>query len=76
MTIKLDRLGRITNSLQGNHRIKVCDDQSNTGGFLIYEWWDGSNGPNLEGAFDSWVQDLASAEAYLQESQFEIAWQS
>lgn len=45
--------GRIINSSKPHHMVRVEDDAANTGGFLIYEWWAGSSGPNENHAFDS-----------------------
>jgi hypothetical protein len=52
------------------------DDRKATGGFLIYEWWTESNGPNHKGAFDSWVESEAALERFIVESGWVVQWRT
>ena len=74
MNVPLGSIGRVTNSTLPGHCVRVDDDHDNTGGFLIFEWWIGSNGPNERGAFDSWVETLAGVVAFIEASDWEIDW--
>ena len=67
-------VGAVTNSDRPGHRVRVQDDRENTGGFLIFEWWHGSNGPNESGAFDSWVQTQDDLISFIQHSGWQIDW--
>jgi hypothetical protein len=68
-------LGRVLNGEHPNMMIRVDDDAENTGGFLIYQWWDGSNGPNEHGAFDNWVETQAKLERFFEQSGWLIEWE-
>lgn len=69
-------MGTVTNSEHPNHRVRVVDDSKGTGGFLIFEWWDGSNGPNENRAFDSWVETREDLEAFFREGGWNVEWKS
>jgi hypothetical protein len=63
--------------LDGEHRgmkVRVEDDSGNTGGYLIFQWWSGSQGPNADGAFDDWVENEEQLKAYFEESNWRLAW--
>jgi hypothetical protein len=66
--------GRITNSPKSSHRVRVEDDAANTGGFLVYEWWNGTNGPNAHHAFDSWVESMDDLTQFIEASGWIIQW--
>jgi len=55
--------------------VLVKDDTQSTGGFLIFEWWVGSAGPNRNDAFDSWVEDKKSLEQFFAESDWVVEWE-
>jgi hypothetical protein len=74
MRIPLETVGVIRNSDKADHRVLVSDDAKNTGGLLIYEWWIGSNGPNPNGAFDSWVADQQELQHFFAEVAWDVAW--
>ena len=74
MTIPLNIEGRITNSHQVRHTVKVLDDKAASGGFLVYEWWQESDGPNENGSFDSWVENEAALERFFVESGWVVKW--
>jgi len=59
-----------------NHRVKVVDDSVNTGGFLIYQWWDGSNGPNENAAFGDWVENREQLETFFREEGWNVDWKA
>lgn len=50
MSIPIGVVGRVPGSVHSNHFVRVEDDRKQTGGFLIFHWWDGS-----ENVFDDWV---------------------
>jgi len=66
--------GAIQNSPKNGHMVRVEDDTENSGGFLIFEWWDGSTGPNVNGAFDSWADSEAAVFEFFQEAGWKIVW--
>jgi hypothetical protein len=72
--IPIGVIGRILNSDHEAHMVRVDDDASNTGGFLINQWWTDSNGPNPDNAFDDWVENRLALEAYFSELHWEIRW--
>lgn len=73
-SIRFGIQGRVANSAKPNHRVWFVDDKEQSGGFLIFETWDGANGPNQHGAFDDWVESRADVDAYVQESNWIIVW--
>ncbi|KRA41546.1 hypothetical protein [Pseudoxanthomonas sp. Root630] len=74
MMIKIDSVGDVLNSARVGHKIRVVDDSTASGGFIIYEWWDGSSGPNTKGDFDSWVPDEDSLHQFFTEAGWSIDW--
>ena len=74
MSIPIGIEGRIENSEHPSHVVLVQNDIVNTGGFLVLESWAGSNGPNENGAFDSWVENIAALEQFFTESGWVIQW--
>jgi len=74
MRIPIGVIGCILNSDRVAHRVRVADDLDNTGGFLIYEWWDGSNGPNDYQGFDSWVETRDDLQQFFAESGWQVDW--
>jgi len=74
MNIPLEITGSIANSDRPSHKVKVSDVSANSGGFLIYEWWDGSDGPNDNFAFDHRVSDEAALRSYFHEAGWRILW--
>ena len=76
MAIPIGIEGYISNSEYHSHVVVVQDDTDNTGGFLIFESWAGSSGPNPSGAFDSWVESISALEQFFAESGWVIQWKS
>ncbi len=74
MNLPLDTVGNVLNSDHAGHKIKILDDSESTGGYLIYEWWDNSNGPNQSHSFDSWVENLSAVESFLKEKAYIVVW--
>lgn len=74
MQVPIGPIGLILNSDRAGHFVRVEDDSENTGGFLVFEWWVDSGGPNKEGAFDSWVENLESLGKFFVESGWEVKW--
>lgn len=74
MEIPCGVVGVILNSDKSGHNVRVVDDGGNTGSYLVFEWWHGSNGLNDAGAFDAWVEDQASLLCYFQEMKWQIQW--
>ncbi len=72
--IKIGVVGIVVNGEYPNMCIRIEDDSENTGGYLIYQWWEGSNGPNAGNAFDDWVESDAVLREYMKEAKWEIAW--
>ncbi|MBD8871689.1 hypothetical protein [Rhodanobacter sp. DHB23] len=74
MRIPLDTIGEIRNSEKAEHRVLVSGDTESTDGLFIYEWWVGSNGPNANNAFDSWVADRQELQQFFKEAGWDVAW--
>lgn len=74
MTIPLGIDGCVVNSTHASHFVRVEDDRANTGGFLVYEWWNGADGPNEKGAFDAWVENENALESFFEESKWSVKW--
>jgi hypothetical protein len=74
MSIPIGVEGKVVNSGRLSHRVLIQDDRTNTGGFLVLEWWDGSTGPNNNSAFDSWVESIDALDGFISESKWEIKW--
>lgn len=74
MAIPIEVIGTILNSRHAGHKVRVSDDSENTGGFLIFEWWQGSDGPNAANAFDSWVEKKADLEEFFLETGWVVQW--
>jgi hypothetical protein len=75
MKIPLRIEGRVLNSEHIGHMVRVESDRANTGGFLIFQRWSGSSGPNGNGEFDDWVENEASLEDYFSESGWQVQWE-
>jgi len=76
MSIPIGIEGRILNGEHLEMRVRVEDDSANTGGYLVYQWWSGSAGPNTNGAFDDWVESMEQLEEYFMETGWRIQWAS
>jgi hypothetical protein len=72
--IKIGVVGVVTNGGHPGMRIRIEDDSENTGGYLIYQWWEGSDGPNAQGAFDDWVETADDLRKFLGEEGWVIEW--
>ncbi len=67
-------VGSVLNSNKAGHEVRIEDDTENTGGYLIFERWSGSDGPNGEGWFDSWVPDESSLKQFFIDNGWQIRW--
>jgi hypothetical protein len=74
MQVRVGTTGSVTNTDRRGHCVRVEDDRANTGGFLVYEWWEGSNGPNENAAFDSWVESQVELSRFFQEAGWLVQW--
>jgi hypothetical protein len=74
MDIQVGIVGRVANSERPGHFIRVQDDRDNTSGFLVFEWWDGSDGPNPGSAFDTRVENEADLRALVEQAGWQIDW--
>ena len=66
--------GRVINAPQQGLTLLLENDSQNTGGFLIYQWWNGSQGPNEHGAFDDWVASLDGVEQFIANNGWSVDW--
>lgn len=74
MHIPMDTIGEIQNSERIEHRVLVSGTAENTDGLFIYEWWQGSDGPNANDAFDSWVADRQELQQFFEEAGWDVVW--
>lgn len=70
--IRIGVLGRILAGSEIGSYVKVVDDTSATGGYLILI---GSE-PTLRDGFDDWVENDDSLRRYFEEAEWEVRWQS
>jgi len=75
MTVLIETIGDIVNSPRPGHCLRVVDDVKNSGGFLIYEWWPASDGPNANNSFDTWVEPSRLHE-FFRESSWQVRWRN
>jgi hypothetical protein len=74
MTVSVGVQGHILNSNRSGHMVRVEDDRPGSGGYLIFERWRGSDGPNGSGEFDSWVSNEAALAAFFAEAGWHVEW--
>jgi hypothetical protein len=69
----INKIGIIENG-QDVKYLAIIRDEESTGGYYIYTWKEGSNGPNKFNAFDDWVENFEALKSYLIESKYIISW--
>jgi hypothetical protein len=74
MQVQIGTTGSVTNTDRQGRCVRVEDDRADTGGFLVYEWWVGANGPNENAAFDSWVQNEVELSQFFREAGWLVQW--
>ena len=67
---KIGKSGRLKNGQHAGCFVRIQDDSSNTGGYLIIVWRDSP----IEG-FDNWVENSSDLEQFFRESGWEIEWE-
>jgi len=67
--------GRVLNSEHVGHVVRVESDESRAGGFLIFQRWAGSDGPNGSGEFDDWVENEELLRGYFSETGWKVQWE-
>ena len=72
MDIKIGVVGRIMEGDEAGSYVKVVDDSSSTGGYLVLT----SANPDMSNGFDNWVEDRESLARYFEESRWAINWTS
>jgi hypothetical protein len=75
MKIPIGVVGKIQNGEHADMRVRVEDDTTNTGGYLVYQWWKNSEGPNAYGAFDDWVESKKQLDDYFVSTGWSIDWE-
>lgn len=70
MDIEIGTVGRIVEGDEAGSYVKVVDDASNTGGYLVLT----SANPDMSDAFDNWVEDRESLSRYFEESRWVVTW--
>lgn len=70
MDIKIGVIGKIVDGDETGSYVKVVDDASNTGGYLILT----STNPDMSDGFDNWVEDRKSLSRYFEESRWVVTW--
>jgi hypothetical protein len=73
--IPLEVQGKVLNAPYPNMTVLVRHDPEQTGGYFIFQWWDGSNGPNEHSAFDDWVESAEDLQQYFTESGWTVEWE-
>jgi hypothetical protein len=75
MSIPIGVVGKIRNGDHSEMCVRVEDDTKSTGGYLVYQWWKNSNGPNTGGAFDDWVESKQQLDEYFAATGWSIDWE-
>lgn len=70
MDIKIGVVGQIASGDEAGSYVKIVDDRSNTGGYLILT----SKCPDMSDSFDSWAEDRESLSRYFEESLWDVTW--
>lgn len=70
MEIRINQVGRIISGDSLGHYVKVEDDSTSTGGYLVVT----STMPDFEICFDDWVQDIDSLRQYFKDSHWSVQW--
>lgn len=70
LEIKYDKLGKILEGDNAGWHVKIINDQSDTGGFFIYEF----EYLNGEKGYDTWLETDNDVKAYIYESNWKINW--
>jgi hypothetical protein len=69
--MKIDRIGKITNSQMANQFIIIQDDFENTGGYLVIQ----SQNLDFSGdGYDNWFESLNEVEQYIRYNNLSIGW--
>ena len=68
--ISVGRTGRITSGKGFGKFVKIIDDSSNTGVFLILM----ADDIEFRAGHDDWVETRGDLESYLEEAQWSIEW--
>ena len=66
--------GIVLNAPHPKMTILVHDDPDETGGYFIFQWWEGSDGPNEHHAFDDWVESCVALQQYFAETGWKVLW--
>ncbi len=67
-------VGTVLNGPHPEMKVQVVDDEADTGGFFVLQWWPGSGGLGPDGVFDDWVESREALEAYWRESGWQVRW--
>jgi hypothetical protein len=70
MDIKVGVVGKIDAGDEVGSYVKVIDDTTNTGGYLVLT----AVSPDMSDAFDNWVEDRESLSRYFEESRWAVTW--
>ena len=76
MNIPIGITGRIRNGEHADMHVRVEDDAASTGGYLVFQWWKDSDGPNPNGAFDDWVESIEQLDTYFGSTEWIIDWET
>lgn len=68
--VLIGRVGQIQAGKEQGNYVKIVDDSSNTGGFLILT----SEQHDFSNFFDNWVGCKSDVDRYIQESNWDIKW--
>ena len=74
LNIRVGVVGHVLNGDHSGHVVRIENDNASTGGFLVFERWDGHQGPNHDGWFDSWVEDEAALRRFFDSAGWEVRW--
>ncbi len=72
MDIKIGEIGKILAGQELGRYVKVVDDATSTGGFLILT----AEKPDMKNGFDSWVEDKKMLQHFFEEAGWIVEWPS
>ena len=70
MEIKVGVVGKVMDGKEVGRYVKVIDDESNTGGFLILT----ASSPKMQDGFDNWVENRQVLQLFFEEAGWIIEW--
>jgi hypothetical protein len=76
MSIPVGREGRVLNGNHPEMKVRVEEDPQSTSGYLIFRWWQGSDGHGPNFSFEDRVESRTMLETYFAKTGWVVEWPS